>query len=87
MKPKELILKYIRDMINKNIYPKCQLKWQEFYGHEINWKIVWGNLKKVKITNKMKEFQWKCIHNIIYTESRLKKMQLSNGKCLICQNC
>ena len=72
-------------MINKNIYPKCQLKWQEFYGHEINWKIVWGNLKKVNVTNKMKEFQWKCIHNIIYTESKLKKMQLSNGKCHICQ--
>ena len=27
------------------------------------------------------QFQWKCIHFIIYTESRLQKMGKSNGLC------
>jgi hypothetical protein len=37
------------------------------------------------VTNKFKEFQWKCLHNINYTEHRLKKMNLSNGRCHLCQ--
>jgi len=37
------------------------------------------------ITNKVTEFQWKCLHNIIDTEHRLKKMNWSNGKCHLCQ--
>jgi phosphatidate phosphatase PAH1 len=36
-------------------------------------------------TNKIKEFQWKCLHNINYTEHRLKKINLSNGRCHLCQ--
>ena len=46
---------------------------------------IWTKLKKIKVTNKAKEFQWKCIHNINYTEQILKKMNLSNGKCHHCQ--
>ena len=37
------------------------------------------------MSNKIKEFQWKCIHNIIYTENRRKEMNMSNGKCHLCQ--
>jgi hypothetical protein len=33
----------------------------------------------------IKEFQWKGNHNIIYTESRLRKMNLSNGRCHLCK--
>ena len=47
-------------------------------------KRVWSNLNNLKIENKVKEFQWKCLHNIIYTESRLKKMNKSNGQCHFC---
>jgi predicted metal-binding protein len=28
---------------------------------------------------------WKCNHNIIYTESRHRKMNLSNGRCHLCK--
>ena len=33
------------------------------------------------MSNKIKECQWKCIHNIIYTQNRLQKMNMSNGQC------
>ena len=39
----------------------------------------------LKDNNTIKEFQWKCTHNIIYTESRLRKMNLSNGRCYLCK--
>ena len=44
------------------------------------------NLKRLDISNKIKEFQWKCIHNIIYTESRLRKKKVSNGRCHLCKD-
>ena len=58
---------------------------EEQYGGNIDWTQIWTTLKKIKVTNKVKEFQWKCFHNIIYTEHRLKKKNLSNGKCHFCQ--
>ena len=32
-----------------------------------------STLKQVHVSNKIKELQWKCIHNIIYMENRFKK--------------
>ena len=42
-------------------------------------------IKQVHVSNKIKKIQWKCIHNIIYTENRLQKMNMSNSKCHLCQ--
>jgi hypothetical protein len=44
-----------------------------------------STLKQVHVSNKIKELQWKCIHNIIYMENRSKKKNMSNGKCHLCQ--
>jgi hypothetical protein len=49
---------------------------EEQYGDNIDWTQMWTKIKKIKVTNKVKEFQWKCLHNIIYTEHRIE-----NGKC------
>ena len=43
--------------------------------------IDWTKLKKIKVTHKEKEFQWKCLHNINYTE----QINLSNVKCHLCK--
>lgn len=83
--PFQLELKSIHQIINKKIKPICQIKWEALYGEDINWEQVWSKLKQVHVSNKIKEFQWKCIHNIIYTENRLQKMNMSNGKCHLCQ--
>jgi hypothetical protein len=65
---------------------KCQIKWEEKCGGNIDWTQIWIKLKKIKVTIKVKEFQWKCLHNINYTEHRLKKkMNLSNGRCHLYQ--
>jgi hypothetical protein len=72
-----LKIKVIQGIFKQNIKPKCQNKWEEQYGGNIDWTQIWTKLKKIKVTNKVKEFQWKCLHNINYTEHRLEKMNLS----------
>ena len=64
--------------------PNVQLKWNLEYEKDFNWNLLWSNLHKCPTSNKIKYFQWKCMHNIIYTESLLSKMRLSNGKCHFC---
>ena len=82
---KEVKIKIIQKILNKKSLPKCQDKWNNVYNEEFHWPKIWINLKRLDISNKIKEFQWKCIHNIIYTESRLRKMNLSNGRCHLCK--
>jgi hypothetical protein len=50
------------------------------YGGNIDWTQIWTTLKKIKVTNKVKEFQWKCLHNINYTEHRLRKNEFVKRK-------
>ena len=78
-------MKSIHKILNKKIKPICQIKWEALYGEDINWEQVWSKLKQAHVSNKIKEFQWKCIHNIIYTENRLQTINMSNGKCHLCQ--
>ena len=88
IEPKNVTLKLIQNILNKEITPKCQIKWEEIYGENdiINWYLIWNNLRILDINNSVKEFQWKCLHNIVYTEFRLKKMNLSDGKCHFCRS-
>jgi hypothetical protein len=74
----------MQKIFNKKSIPKCQDKWNNVYNEEFHWPKIWNNLKRLDISNKIKEFQWKCTHNIIYTDSRLRKMNLSNGRCHLC---
>ena len=62
-----------------------QYLYVELKALAFDWTQIWTNLKKIKVTNKVENFQWKCLHNIDYTEHRLKKINLSNGRCHLCQ--
>ena len=73
-------IKVIQGIFKQNIKPKCQIKWEEQYGGNIDWTQIWTKLKKIKVTDKVKEFQWKCLHNINYTEDRLKKNEFVKRK-------
>ena len=88
IEPKNVTMKMIQNILNKKMTPKCQIKWEEIYGgnDNINWDVIWNNLRILDINKSVKEFQWKCLHNIVYTESRLKKMNLSDGKCHFCRS-
>ena len=37
------------------------------------------------LQQKIIQFQWKCMHFIVYTESRLQKMGKLNGICHFCK--
>jgi hypothetical protein len=71
--PDKLKIKVIQGIFKQNIKPKYQIKWEEQYWGNIDWTQIWTKLKKIKVTNKLQEFQWKCLHNKKYSEHRLKK--------------
>ena len=37
-------------------------------GRSVRENIDWTKLKKIRVTQQDKEFQWKCLNNINYTE-------------------
>ena len=82
---KDVKIRIIQNILNKKSLPKCHDKWNNVYNEEFYWPKIWINLKRLDLSNKIKEFQWKCTHNIIYTESRFRKIKLSNGRCPLCK--
>ena len=65
--------------------PKCLAYWNKKYGKNLQWEKIWENLKLSKCRNKIKEFQWKSIHNVLNTNARLMLMKKGNGICPMCQ--
>jgi hypothetical protein len=51
-----------------------QLKWDTFYENKFNWISIWYILNKIKCKQSIIQFQWKCLHNIVYSEYRLQKI-------------
>jgi hypothetical protein len=49
--PDKLKIKVIQEIFKQNIKPKCQIKWEEQYGGNIDWTQIWTKLKKIKVTN------------------------------------
>jgi hypothetical protein len=45
--PDKLKIKVIQGIFKQNIKPKCQIKWEEQYGGNIDWTQIWTKLKKV----------------------------------------
>ena len=45
-------------------------------GEFLNWERIWSSFKNLDITNNIKDFQWKCLYNIVYTDSRLQTQAL-----------
>jgi hypothetical protein len=64
----------IQKILNPHVLPKGKIKWENEYDNDINWGQILGNLKKTYLKNKISEFQWKSIHNILYTECKLNRM-------------
>jgi hypothetical protein len=58
-------IKVVQGIFKQNIKLKCQIKWEEQYGGNIDWTQIWTKLKKIKVTNKVKEFQ--CHPHIVLT--------------------
>ena len=48
--------------------------------------LAYTELNKIKCKQSIIQFQWKCLHNIFYSEYRLQKMGKSNGQCHVSKN-
>ena len=52
----------------------------------MNWITIWNYVFDSYCFKSCKEFQWKFIHNVIFTEHRFLLMGYSNGICNLCSN-
>jgi len=87
IKPNKLKSKGILSQLKRtsNMHLKTELNWERKLAvNDIDWKNVWENVYSSKASLKAKQFQWKYMHNVIFTEHRLMLMKVSNGKCNIC---
>ena len=55
------------------------MKWEIVFNQDFNWKMIWRTSIDIPCSNKEKQFQWKIIHNAIFTEHRLQLMNFSDG--------
>ena len=73
-------------VIIENQTPKSQIKWERNLNVNLNWAIIWQNLENPLLSNKIKVFQWRGIHNVLYLESIIIKFGNSDGKCHLCKS-
>ena len=72
----KLKVKHIKYILLKGKTPKVQSKWNTEFDRDFDWKVLWRNLHSCPTASKIKDLQWKCTHNVIYTEFLLSKMGL-----------
>ena len=71
---------------NKDILPRVETKWKQTLNLEnsFDWNKV-CNFHQTPLFTNILDFQWKSLHDILYTESKLFMCRLSNGKCHFCK--
>ena len=86
IEPSKLSSKLInRHVIDETHKPKCEKKWEALFNQTFSWKSVWQSFNDTLCSNREKQFQWKIIHNAVFTEHKLQLMNLSNGLCNFCK--
>ena len=73
-------------LLDESFMPKSQIKWETIFNRDFNWKLIWSASLEIPCSNKAKQFQWKIIHNTIFTEHKLQLMNFSDGLCHFCQD-
>jgi hypothetical protein len=76
--PDLLNIAVIQGIFKQNIKPKCQIKWEEQYGGNIDWTQIWTKLKKIKVT-----FSLICEVCNVHCKCFLKIIFQSVENCLI----
>ena len=71
IEPTKVTLKLIQNILNKDIHPKCQLKWDIIYNEDdnLNWALIWNNLKLLNINKSVKNF-----NGNVYITSYIQKV-------------
>ncbi|XP_033109174.1 uncharacterized protein LOC117110536 [Anneissia japonica] len=75
-------------IMNRRIEPtKCQMKWHSYFNTEIDWVSTWTWKVKGIRENKLKQINFKLLHNIVPTKKRLYLWKIVNSdKCQRCKN-
>ena len=79
---------YFKLIAMKTEKSAAEVKWEEYFQFEINWRHVYKELNRNDTIRDRQEidFSWKVIQNAVWTEERLKqKLKVSNGLCVRCQ--
>ena len=61
------------------------IKWETLFNEHFQWKQIWTSTLELPLSNTEKQFQWKVVHNAIFTEHKLFLMNMSNGLCHFCK--
>jgi hypothetical protein len=79
---------FYRLMVNKKfVKPHIQRKWENIFGNDITWKNIYNNINKTSIDNRIKQFKFKLIHDILAIKQNLFTWKIeSNPHCNICQD-
>ena len=86
IEPQKFKLKLIQNiLLDRHFERKYQLKWDSTFNENFQWKKIWLSMLETPLSNKEKEFQWKVIHNAIFTEHKLTLMNMSDGLCHFCK--
>jgi len=64
--------------------PSCVIAWSRIFQMEVNLKDIFTGFKHLIHNRKGLNFHWKTLHRAIYSETRLQKMNKSDGKCKLC---
>jgi len=66
-------------------YDSIQNKWKKSVEIEENTNVLFNHIEKITIDNRLRSFQFKFLHNIIYFNDRLFKFKLVNTT--LCEFC
>jgi hypothetical protein len=85
--PENIKIKQISHIWNQKTGKlKSERKWETLLNMELPWSKIWCHVYDSFSSCKAVQFQWKFLHNVIYTEHKLSLMNLSDGKCCICKS-
>ena len=81
----KMFYKTLLNKINKHTERRCFEKWEETINSQFNWETIFGNIYKTTIDTKLRNFQFKLIHNILPDNKILKKMGIVDSD--LCNFC
>ena len=74
--PRKVTLKQIQNVFNNPpVKPKSEIKWNETFNTDLEWKNIWERSLYLPCSQKEKQFHWRIIHNALFTEHRLHQME------------
>ena len=66
------------------VIPCCVHSWSRTFHQDLNISDLFSEHKHFIYNRKSYEFHWKILHRNVFCETKLKKMNKSNGMCKLC---